>query len=115
MGATSVIQASAADGVAVTPAVTQLYISFTFGFSLAINVWIFYRISGGLFNPAVTLAFVITGLVTPIKGMMMIVIQIIAGIAASAVAFAMLPGRMVVQTTVGGKLLIFSRFSSPVC
>jgi aquaporin rerated protein, other eukaryote len=30
-----------------------LYISLAFGFSLAINVWAFFRISGGLFNPAV--------------------------------------------------------------
>jgi len=30
-----------------------LYISLSFGFSLAVNVWVFFRISGGLFNPAV--------------------------------------------------------------
>lgn len=32
---------------------TLMYIAFAFGFSLAVNVWIFFRISGGLFNPAV--------------------------------------------------------------
>ena len=32
-----------------------LYISLSFGFSLAVNAWIFFRISGGLFNPAVSL------------------------------------------------------------
>lgn len=31
-----------------------LYISLSFGFSLAVNAWIFFRISGGLFNPAVS-------------------------------------------------------------
>lgn len=30
-----------------------LYISLSFGFSLAVNAWVFARISGGLFNPAV--------------------------------------------------------------
>lgn len=30
-----------------------MYISLAFGFSLMVNVWIFFRISGGLFNPAV--------------------------------------------------------------
>jgi aquaporin related protein len=30
-----------------------LYISLSFGFSLMVNTWIFFRISGGLFNPAV--------------------------------------------------------------
>lgn len=29
-----------------------LYISLCFGFSLAVNAWVFFRISGGLFNPA---------------------------------------------------------------
>lgn len=31
-----------------------MYISLAFGFSLAVNVWVFFRISGGLFNPAVS-------------------------------------------------------------
>lgn len=30
-----------------------LYISLAFGFSLAVTAWTFFRISGGLFNPAV--------------------------------------------------------------
>ena len=34
-----------------------LYISLSFGFSLMVNVWCYYRISGGLFNPAVSLRF----------------------------------------------------------
>lgn len=29
------------------------YISTAFGFSLAVTAWSFYRVSGGLFNPAV--------------------------------------------------------------
>ena len=31
-----------------------IYISLAFGFSLAVNAWVFFRISGGLFNPAVS-------------------------------------------------------------
>jgi aquaporin related protein len=30
------------------------YIALCFGFSLAVNAWVFFRISGGLFNPAVS-------------------------------------------------------------
>ncbi|KAL5606637.1 hypothetical protein BROUX41_003034 [Berkeleyomyces rouxiae] len=33
---------------------TLLYISCCFGVSLAVNVWVFYRLSGGMFNPAVS-------------------------------------------------------------
>jgi len=37
-----------------TVSITMLmYISVAFGFSLMVNAWAFYRISGGLFNPAV--------------------------------------------------------------
>ena len=32
-----------------------LYVSLCFGFSLAVNAWVFFRISGGLFNPALVL------------------------------------------------------------
>jgi len=38
-----------------------LCISVIFSFSLMVNVWIFFRISGGLFNPAVTLSMVLVG------------------------------------------------------
>ncbi len=61
-----------------------LFASSSFGTSLAINAWIFYRVTGGLFNPAVrlcntnmvkkvancrqvTFAFVLAGLMHPVK------------------------------------------------
>jgi aquaporin related protein len=31
-----------------------LYSSLCFGFALTVNVWAFYRVTGGLFNPAVS-------------------------------------------------------------
>src|SRR3954467_7217667 len=36
--------------------IVLLYIAIVFAFSLMVNVWVFFRISGGLFNPAVTFA-----------------------------------------------------------
>lgn len=33
---------------------TVVFISLAYGFSLLVNAWGFYRISGGLFNPAVS-------------------------------------------------------------
>lgn len=30
------------------------YISLAFGLSLAVNAWVWFRVSGGLFNPAVS-------------------------------------------------------------
>lgn len=31
------------------------YIAASFGAALAVNVWVFYRVTGGMFNPAVSL------------------------------------------------------------
>ena len=42
-----------------TPAL--LYSSLAFGFSLTVNVWAFYRVTGGLFNPAVCLPNITVG------------------------------------------------------
>ena len=36
-----------------TSSETIVFISMIYAFSLLVNVWAFYRISGGLFNPAV--------------------------------------------------------------
>lgn len=40
------------DGQKLDPA-TLLYIASSFGTALAVNVWVFYRVTGGMFNPAV--------------------------------------------------------------
>ena len=36
---------------------TVVYVALECGFSLLVTVWAFYRISGGLFNPAVKVLF----------------------------------------------------------
>lgn len=40
-------------GAATSGSSKVIYISLAYGFSLLVTVWAFYRISGGLFNPAV--------------------------------------------------------------
>ena len=32
-----------------------LYVALGFGFSLAVNAWVFFRTMGGLFNPAISI------------------------------------------------------------
>jgi aquaporin related protein len=57
LGGTNVVNAAPAEGqptdLAANPA-KLLFISLCFGMSLAVNAWVFFRISGGLFNPAVS-------------------------------------------------------------
>jgi len=47
-------QAAAQNGTTATSTEGLLFISLCFGFSLMVTVWAHYRISGGLFNPAVS-------------------------------------------------------------
>ncbi|KAK7935374.1 aquaporin [Apiospora marii] len=79
-----------------------LYISLCFGMSLMINAWVFFRISGGLFNPAVTLGMMLVGALDYLRGGLIIVSQILGGIAASAVIYGLLPGPLNIRTTLGG-------------
>ncbi|MCJ1311328.1 hypothetical protein MMC25_004999 [Agyrium rufum] len=90
----------------VTPAGTTdasqiFYLALIFGFSLMVNAWIFYRISGGLFNPAITLGLVISGALPPLRGALLFIPQIAGGMTASALVSAMFPGPMAVDTTLG--------------
>ncbi|KAF7965499.1 hypothetical protein HWV62_43248 [Athelia sp. TMB] len=79
-----------------------LYISLCFGFSLAVNAWIFFRISGGLFNPAVSLGMVLVGALTPLRGVLLTFSQILGGITGAAIIQAITPGTLNVRTTLGG-------------
>ncbi|CAN9259724.1 unnamed protein product [Alternaria alternata] len=62
------------------------YIALCFGFSLAVNAWVFFRISGGLFNPAVTFGMCLIGAL-PLGPWW---------------PFCMFPGDLNVRTTLGG-------------
>ena len=62
-----------------------LYISLCFGFSLAVNAWIFFRVSGGLFNPAVSLAMALVGALTPKRAALLALSQILGGITVSLI------------------------------
>ncbi|CAL3968069.1 unnamed protein product [Diplocarpon coronariae] len=79
-----------------------MYISLCFGFSLAVNAWVFFRISGGLFNPAVTLGMCLIGALPYVRGVCLTVAQILGGITAAAIVSALLPGELTVRTNLGG-------------
>ncbi|QDS73599.1 hypothetical protein FKW77_001611 [Venturia effusa] len=78
------------------------YIALSFGFSLAVNAWVFFRISGGLFNPAVTIGMCLIGALPWVRGVLLFIVQLLGGIAASALVSCMFPGPLNVQTSLGG-------------
>jgi len=91
------------DGSQTTPNILNiLFIALGFGCSVAVNVWLFYRVSGGMFNPAVTLTLCLVGAVPATRGCVVFVAQMVGGIAAAAAVSATLPGPMAVNVRLGG-------------
>ncbi|GFZ43569.1 Putative uncharacterized protein [Saitozyma sp. JCM 24511] len=78
---------------------TKLYISLAFGFSLTVSAWIFFRVSGGLFNPAVSLGMALVGVLTPLRACLLVVVQILGGMTAAAIVQVLTPGPLNVRTT----------------
>ncbi|EME43746.1 hypothetical protein DOTSEDRAFT_88121 [Dothistroma septosporum NZE10] len=76
---------------------TVIYIAMAYGFSLLVTAWTMFRVSGGLFNPAVTIGLVLIFLPT----------QLLAAICAAAVCSCIIPGNIaIVQTTLASGVSI---------
>ncbi|KAK5946916.1 Aquaporin-1 [Knufia obscura] len=105
-GGTNVVNTAPAEGANTTELSANpaklLYISLCFGMSLAVNAWVFFRISGGLFNPAVTFGMMLVGATAYLRGALIIVAQILGGIAAAAVVDGLFPGPLAVRTSLSG-------------
>ncbi|KAI1759968.1 aquaporin-like protein [Hypoxylon sp. FL1150] len=105
LGGTNAVNQAPQEGqptdLAANPA-KLLFISLCFGMSLAVNAWVFFRISGGLFNPAVSLGMMVIGAIGYVRGVLIIISQIAGGIAASAVLLGIQPGELTVGTSLGG-------------
>lgn len=81
---------------------TLLYISVCFGFSLMVNVWIFFRISGGLFNPAVTMGMLMVQAISVTRAVCLFVAQMLGSMLASVIVRFLFPESFNVRTTLGG-------------
>ncbi|GAA5951002.1 hypothetical protein JCM8115_005029 [Rhodotorula mucilaginosa] len=76
-----------------------LYISFAFGISLTVTAWCFFRVSGGLFNPSITLGMLLVGALSPVRAAILAVVQILGAITGAAIIQALTPGTLNVRTT----------------
>lgn len=81
---------------------TILYISLSFAVSLAITVWVFFRVSGGQFNPAVTLGLCMIGAITWTRGVLILPAQLAGAIAAACCVNWLFPGPLAVTTYLAG-------------
>lgn len=69
-----------------------MYISLSFGLSLLVSAWLFYRVTGGLFNPNVSLSLALVGVISPFRCLLFCIAQLAGGIAAAALILALTPG-----------------------
>ncbi|KAK6425420.1 hypothetical protein LTR81_002103 [Elasticomyces elasticus] len=88
--------------------IVLMYIAVVFGFSLMVNVWIFFRISGGLFNPAVTLAMVMVGSIGYVRAFLLLVSQIAGAIFSSFIVKVLFPTDFNVRTTLSSSTSLVS-------
>ncbi|KAF8207009.1 aquaporin-like protein [Mycena galopus ATCC 62051] len=75
-----------------------LYISTCMGFSLVVCAWIFFRITGSLFNPCVTVSLVLLGILPPFRGLLYFIAQFLGSVLAAAILLG-LTGTLSVNTS----------------
>ena len=77
-------------------------IAFGFGFSVMCSIFIFFRVSGGHLNPAVTFTLALIRACPWSRAILLMFTQIIAGMAAAAAVSAMTPGPIAFNNALGG-------------
>jgi aquaporin related protein len=88
---------------------TVIYVALAYGFSFLVVAWAWYRISGGLFNPAITIGMVIGGTVSVMRAIFLIIAQLLGAIVAAALVECMFPGPIEAVYTVLGQTTSIAR------
>ncbi|CCU74754.1 Aquaporin 1 [Blumeria hordei DH14] len=90
------------DNLSDAPSLLQLiFVASAFGVSGAVNVWLFYRVSGGHLNPAITIGLTLIGAVPVTRALLLVSVQLLGGILAASLVLAVTPGSLNVQTALG--------------
>lgn len=104
------------DTVTVLNTSSLLYIALAFGFSLAVCAWIFFRVSGGLFNPAVSFGLMLVGVISPVRAALLTVAQCAGAIAGAGFVQLTLPGNLNATTRLGsGTSIVQGLFIEMFC
>lgn len=76
--------------------------SLGFGFSLAVLAWVFFRVTGSLFNPALTLGLTLLGNLSWLSCITLSISQYLGAIAAAGLISGLLPGAPNMRATLSG-------------
>lgn len=90
------IQASAAEELSVpgsgSNVIKVFYIATCMGMSLLVTAWLFFRITGAVFNPNISLALCLVGAISPVRFVLYTVAQLVGGIAAGGLVRGLVGG-----------------------
>lgn len=76
----------------------NFFVAASMGLSLIAATWLFFRGTGAVFNPNVSLALVLVGAIGPVRFVLYCIAQFLGAIAAAALVHGLLPGPLNVDT-----------------
>lgn len=102
--------ASSAKTTSIVSSGSMLYAALAVGFSLAVNAWVFFRVTSALFNPAITLGMIVEGCLTWKRGVCIAVSQFLGSMTAAGMVSGLFPGELKAETVLGSGTSIVRGF-----
>ncbi|GAA6030334.1 hypothetical protein JCM8097_009053 [Rhodosporidiobolus ruineniae] len=81
-----------------------MYISLVTAFTYSIILWMFYKVTVGLFNPAISIGLAVAGWLKPARLLYLIPIQMLGSMSGAALYDALTPGSLHALTRVNGDI-----------
>ncbi|KZT50224.1 aquaporin-like protein [Calocera cornea HHB12733] len=79
----------------------MMYASAGLGIGLIVAAWLFFRVTGALFNPNISTALLAVGVIGPLRWLFYCTAQMAGAIVASAILKGLMPGPLNVNTVPG--------------
>lgn len=74
-----------------------MYIATSMGLSLLVSAWLFFRVTGGLFNPNISLALLLVGALAPVRFVLYCIAQMLGAIAGAAILLSLTSAPLAVK------------------
>ncbi|KAH7101920.1 aquaporin [Auriculariales sp. MPI-PUGE-AT-0066] len=85
-------------GATLSTSSDYMFVSAGFGLALLVAAWLFFRVSGALFNPNVSIALALVGAITPLRAVLYILAQMVGAICSAAVVAGLMPSAVAFNT-----------------
>lgn len=79
-----------------------LYAALSVAFAFTVSVWVFFRVTSALFNPAIAVGMCLVGSMHWKRGIWVVGSQVLGGMTAAGLVSGLFPGRIRAETLLGG-------------